>query len=55
MQYSAPVHKPKLSNGLTENVEICNPDDGLMEVLKDDDYLKPFEDDLKLRQREFRK
>ena len=59
VQHQLPVQSKmshvKLNNGFTENVELCNPDDGLMKVLQDDEYLKPFENDLKLRQREFRK
>lgn len=36
-----------------KNDEICDVDNGQMQVLKDDEYLSNFQDDLKLRHREF--
>ena len=36
-------------DALTHRVETCNPDQGLLQVIQDDEYLKPFEHDLKMR------
>jgi hypothetical protein len=44
-----------MPNPYLQNVEISDPNQGRLQVLIDDEYLKPFENDLKLRQSEFRK
>ena len=42
-------------DALTHRVELCDPNHGQLQVLQDDEYLKPFENDLKMRQHEFLK
>ena len=42
-------------DALTHRVEVCTPDHGLLPVLADDEYLKPFENDIKMRCHEYLK
>ena len=60
-QFQPPAQSPEPRNmgfsskfGL-KNVEICDVDNGQMKVIEDDGYLDPFNQDLKLRHREFQK